>query len=354
MDKIAKLSPKFFRLLGVLSITIGFAGMIIIFYILIRGTIDLIFVPEAVPVIAPILPGVAIPGLPTLSFWHWIVSILIVATIHEFSHGVFARAHNIKVKSSGFAFLGPILAAFVEPDEKELPKKKKFAQLSVFAAGPFSNIVTGFIFFFIAGFLLTPLAFSMLDIKGVSISGVEENFPAAASGLKENDIILEINNISIDTTINFSEALKDLKPGDKVNIKTETNEFNLVAVEHPENSTKGYLGLIVSGMKVEVKESVTSKYGTFVPSAILWLSRLFEWLFLISFGIALANLLPLGPVDGGRMALTGISLFIKDAKKQYKVWFILTLVCLLLIVINLLPFLQKLFVFIFNSFIALI
>ena len=149
MDKIAKLSQKFFSLLGVLSVTIGFAGMIIIFYILVKGTIDLIFVPDAVPVIAPILPGVAIPGLPTLSFWHWIVSILIVATIHEFSHGVFARAHNIKVKSSGFAFLGPILAAFVEPDEKKMTKKSKFAQAAILSGGTFANFLSAILFFIV-------------------------------------------------------------------------------------------------------------------------------------------------------------------------------------------------------------
>ena len=145
MKKVSKYFPNFWRTLGVIGIYVGFLGMLFILYFLVKGTIDLIFVPGAPPAVAPVLPGVKIPGLPILSFWHWIIGILVVAVIHEFSHGIFSKLYKIKVKSSGFAFLGPILAAFVEPDEKQLKKSSTKAQLSVLAAGPFSNIVTAFI-----------------------------------------------------------------------------------------------------------------------------------------------------------------------------------------------------------------
>ena len=47
-----------------------------------------------------LLPGVkVIPGLPTMSFWHWIVAIFILATVHETCHGIFARLNNVKLKS---------------------------------------------------------------------------------------------------------------------------------------------------------------------------------------------------------------------------------------------------------------
>ena len=117
MEKLSKFFPKFLKFLGILGVVIGFIGMITIFIILIDGVIKIFTLPEAPPTVAPLLPGIKIPGLPRLSFWHWIISIFIVAVIHEFSHGVFAKLHKVKVKSSGFPFLGPILAALVEPDE---------------------------------------------------------------------------------------------------------------------------------------------------------------------------------------------------------------------------------------------
>ena len=56
---------------------------------------------------------------PPFYFIYFLVAILIVAGVHEFSHGIFMRRYNIRIKSTGIAFLGPILGAFVEQDDKE-------------------------------------------------------------------------------------------------------------------------------------------------------------------------------------------------------------------------------------------
>ncbi|MEK6907612.1 MAG: hypothetical protein AABW45_03735, partial [Nanoarchaeota archaeon] len=113
MDKYSKVAPRFLNILGYLGIIVGFLGMIFILYTIIGGTYTLIrgsiLGIQTQPVLAPVLPGLKIPGLPTLSFWHWIIAIFVVAIIHEFSHGLYARLYNLKIKSSGFAFLGPIL-----------------------------------------------------------------------------------------------------------------------------------------------------------------------------------------------------------------------------------------------------
>src|SRR3989338_7206917 len=133
MDKIAKKFPNLLNFVGYVSVFIGFVGMILISVFIIFATYKFLFVPKAEAALAPLLPGISISDkLPILSFWHWIIAILIVAIVHEFSHGIYARLRNIKIKSSGFAFLGPILAAFVEPDEKQLQKRKVKDQLFVF------------------------------------------------------------------------------------------------------------------------------------------------------------------------------------------------------------------------------
>ena len=115
MDKLSKLSPKTLNVIGIVGIIVGFVGMIFMFATLLQMTLKLVFQPTAAPGLVPVLPGVKVsPLLPVLSFWHWIIIIFIVALVHEFSHGIFARLYNIKIKSSGFAFLGPIPAVFNE------------------------------------------------------------------------------------------------------------------------------------------------------------------------------------------------------------------------------------------------
>tara|TARA_Y100000310_G_scaffold179357_1_gene179323 strand:- start:1080 stop:2276 length:1197 start_codon:yes stop_codon:yes gene_type:complete len=353
MDKIANFSPRVLNFLGGAGILVGYLGMFGIFFILIKGTIDLLTVENAVPVIAPVLPGVDIPGLPSLGFWHWIIAILIVATIHEFSHGILARVHKVKVNSSGFAFLGPILAAFVEPDEKEMEKSSKYKQLSVFAAGPWSNILTAFVFLLVSLVVFIPLTSSMMEFGGVEINSVNEGGPSFGI-LEKGMVINSINGIEVLNSNDFLGYLKGTGPGDELILGVvDGGDATVVLGEHPDDSSRGYMG-VVSTTSAALTMEAQEKYGSFWISFIFWFARLFEWLFLISIGIGLANLLPLGPVDGGRMALTGLSFFIKNEKKLYKTWMAITVFTLALIVINLLPYFIQLFNFIFGPIIALI
>ncbi len=57
-------------------------------------------VPPLMPLI-PYLPSIfKIEFLPPFYFTYWILAVAIIAISHEFSHGIFARFNNIKVKSS--------------------------------------------------------------------------------------------------------------------------------------------------------------------------------------------------------------------------------------------------------------
>jgi len=353
MEKFASLPRFIIHTLSVSSIILGFAGMIFIFYILIQGSFKLLTVANAQPVLAPVLPGVSIPGLPKLSFLHWIISIFIVAIIHEFSHGIFARFHNTKVKSSGFLIMGPILGAFVEPDEEELKKKSAYKQLSIFAAGPFSNIVTGIIFWIIALFLINPVALAMIEYQGVQVSMLEQNYPAELAGLKAGQEIITIDNNEINNVNDFVKIMNTKKPNEDILIKTKDQEFNIKLAENPLNKELGYLGIRVSGKTAVIKEDIKTKYGSVIPWTFFWLKELFFWLWLISVGIALFNLLPLGPVDGGRMFLTGLGVFIKKEKNVKIIWSFVSFFILALIVLNLLPFLKKLLFFIIGPIAAL-
>ncbi len=354
MDKVSRVHPKLTGFFGDVGVIIGFTGMIAMFGILIQGTYKLLFVPQSVPVVSPVLPGVSIPGLPVLSFWDWIISILIVATVHEFSHGIYARLAKVKIKSSGFAFLGPILAAFVEPDEKTLIKKKKREQLRVFAAGPFGNMILFLIVFLIAGLVVNPLVSSFvgpkMEYQGVVVESMAIGSSIAKTNISAGDKILQVDNKKTENIQNFVNASKDFKPNQTIKIVTNKGEYSVKLEAHPDNSTKGYMGVTITFEKIGFKEEALKQYGKWRLNFPIAFAKLLFWLYMISFGVGLFNLLPLGPVDGGRMFYVALSRFIKSEKKVKKIWRVVAWICILLIVINLFPYLIKLLKWIIGIF----
>jgi len=350
MDAIAKKFPRLLNALSYVSIIIGFLGMIIMSILLIKLTLDFLIIPNAPSQVAPVLPGVKIPGMPVLSFWHWIIAILVIATMHEFFHGIYARLNNIKVKSSGFAFLGPILAAFVEPDEKQMEKKSKKTQLAVLSAGPFINIAFGFVIFALIALVLTPLNMIMAVPAGTQIYNVIDNSPAQLANLKPGLSIDSVNSINITSAEDFQEIISSLKPGDALSLVSNTTKYSLTLDKNPKNESKAYLGIAVGPREFKIKDSTKSTIWFEIYS---WFVVLFLWLFVISLGVGLFNLLPIGPVDGGRMFYLATLHFTKNSTLAKKFVTGFTIFFLLLILINLLPYIVKLFAFI-GSVVALI
>ena len=346
MDLIAKRFPKIVKFLGFLGVISGYTGMAFILYTLITQTFKFLTVEGTAPPLAPVLPGVDIPGAPNLSFVHWILVIFIIAVVHEFSHGVLARYYNVKVKSSGFAFLGPILAAFVEPDEKVL-QKKKYAQLAVYSAGPFANILFALLVVLAMQFLFIPITENTLVVEGVSVGKVIEGYPMEKIGIGAPFTIHKINNITISSPENFFDAISSFNPGKQVQIFTDKGDFTLVSVENPDNSSKGFIGIT----EFEFKYVIPEKYD-FLPDLYIpfleWMNLFLVWLFIISLGVGLFNLLPLGPIDGGRIFYSTLLNTLKDKKKALKIYNFISLFVLLLIIINLLPYLFKFLGFIFK------
>ncbi len=335
MENTAKRFPRFLKYLSYIGIIIGFLGMILITYSLIDNLIKTIITPKALPGVALVLPF-KVKGSFYVPFFYWIISIFILAVIHEASHGILARVHKIKVKSSGFAFLSvlvPVIpAAFVEPDEKQLGKSSVKQQLSVFAAGPFSNIITAFVCLMILFVVFTPIASGILEFNGVKITNVMDDYPAKLSGINPDEVIKEVDNMKIDYLDNFTSILDKKKPGDNILIKTDKDEYDIVLVENPNNIEEAYLGVYVEQEK-KVKDDIKEKYFI-LPSIFLWLFGLFYWLYVLNLGIGLFNLVPAGPIDGGRMLRTILYKKFKE-KTAKKLFFMISYFFLFLIVANL-------------------
>ncbi|MEK6952021.1 MAG: site-2 protease family protein [Nanoarchaeota archaeon] len=350
MDKIANRFPRFMKYFGYTGIFFGFTGMLLIAFSLVKWTIELIFIEGAVPQIAPVLPGVKIPGLPVLGFWHWVIAIFIVATVHEFSHGVIARLYKLRVKSSGFGFIGPILLAFVEPDEKQVSKASKTAQLSMFSAGPYSNLILGALFSLLFLFIISPIQGNLFVVDKLTVDNFTAGLPAESSGLKLPFEIISLNGEKVvGSSINSLEKMfNEIKPENTVILNTDQGEFIIKAVKD-EKSNRGLIGI-----NINLQTKIRQGYNESLGKVFNWFQLLIMWLGMVNIGVGLFNLLPLGPVDGGRMFYSLLLGITKDEKKSRKIWSFVSFILLLLIFINLLPWLAKLLPWISKFFSFLI
>ena len=232
-------SLKFPRLLKGLQYVVVFFGYILtigMVYLLINFSYTYITSPVAaealkVPVIVPLIPYLPeifnLDFLPPFYFTYWIIIIAIIAIPHEFAHGIFARLNKIKIHSTGFGFLGPFLAAFVEPDEKQMDKIGRFPQMSILASGTFANVVFGIIFGLIfwlffslaftpAGVYFNSYASNIINVSSInSINGINIANAGEIPGLiNESFNFTEIgipgqNKSSFVSSSNFKIALEN-------------------------------------------------------------------------------------------------------------------------------------------------
>ncbi|MBW3003849.1 site-2 protease family protein, partial [Candidatus Woesearchaeota archaeon] len=291
MDRFAKKFPGFVKVMGYIGVAVGFAGMVFIAWFLIDNMYKLLAVPDTAAGVSIVLPGVPIPGSPIfIPFWSGIISIFIIAAVHEFSHGIVAKRFKVAVKNSGIVFFGPLIGAFVEPDEKQLANISKKKQLAMFAAGSWSNIILALVALLLLSFVVAPIWVNALDMNRLKIYDVSKDMPAYDAGLREGDIITKVNGVDIYTTQNFTAAIDSTKPGDKLIITTEKRDYSLTTQPHPKNDSISIIGV---NIYQDLKKEVTGKWGAKLPWIWYYLLNFLRILGLLSAGIGMANLLPI-------------------------------------------------------------
>lgn len=326
MEKIARKFPRLVRIFGDIGIVLGFLGMALITLELVWSSVK-VFIGGAAPGIAPVLP-VQADGIFFVPFSYWIISIFLLAIAHEFAHGMLSFAHRVPVKSSGFAFLCLILpvvpAAFVEPDEEVLNRKSKRAKLAVFAAGPMANMVFA-LFALGLFFSLSPLLSSAYSPVGVEVVTVADGSRAALAGMNVGEIITHVDGERVLNVKEMSSKLESYSSGEVVSLKTRDSLFSVVL-----NESKT-LGISARPYSVPNSEFAGS-YGNWAPPVVKWFSGLLFWLFMLNLGIGLFNLLPLGPLDGGRMFQL---VCLKVSKKHgLRIWSFVSFTLAALIIVN--------------------
>ena len=279
MDYIGKKYKNTLNILQYVSISCGYILMVSMTYYLFKlvyifakypEVVKAIKVPPLMPLI-PYLPSIfKLDFLPPFYFTYWIIVIAIIAVGHEFAHGIFARFYNIRVKSTGFGFLGPFLAAFVEPDEKQMKKKGIKAQLSILSAGTFANILLTLIFliifalFFKLAFVPSGVIFSTYTYTVISPLEISKIGNFSLDALNDEKKLLFLNNFPAEKnnekTLSFNGknfTLIRIKAGEKFFLLEASTLKNLsqeiiVFIDAPAINS-GLRGVITEFNNIQIK-----------------------------------------------------------------------------------------------------
>lgn len=334
INKVGKKHSEFLKILGYVGIVIGFAGLVAMFGFIVYYFIKLFTQPAAPSGVGLVVPGVKIPGSAiTIPFWYGIIALFIVVVIHEAGHGIIAKAHKLKIRNTGFVLFAILPGAFVEPDEKQLSKSKKKIQQSVYAAGPWFNIILGFVVLGIF-LLISPAYNAVANNSGFSFSSVDNNSPAMSAGLPANTTFNYFNGTKVLTVNDLILELEGLKPNDSVTLTSINNKtHNLTLGVNPQDNVSAYIGIRGITQERNFNNSL-EKFGFTIFDMFI---ELLIWIQILSWGIGSANLLPIGPLDGGRMFYTLMRAKFKEKKAKFisaKVTLITAFMLIALIVVS--------------------
>ena len=370
IEKFSKKYKRGLRAIIPLILFVGYSLMFVMFYLLYQTVKIYITVPEITDVISapPIMP--LIPYFPQLFgvesfmppfyFTYFLLALIVVAVVHEFSHGIYMNLFKIKIKSTGFAFLGPILGAFVEEDKKGFVKKKNKEQMTVLASGVFANFLFGLIFFallvlffslsytpegynfnvyapiLVSETLLSDLNSSAFNLTSMDLDNITVFYDEENLQLNNLGVLKKINGQEINKNTDLKNSLQNAKAGEivvaEIEIENENKNYSLVLSANPENSSKVLLGLgNLQAPRETVKQKIlgwfvnykdpTINYSPNFESADFFYNLLW-WIMVINFLVALFNMLPLSILDGGMffyLTILSIGRSEKVAKKFFKV-----------------------------------
>ena len=156
---------------------------------------------------------------------------------------------------------------------------------------------------------------------------------AAKLGVIPGLKITAINDASVTDHDAFMAALDALRPGDTVFMTVNGVRQSFIAGQNPTDQNKAWIGLQFDTEQGPTPAAVAS-YGNTGYAAIMGSITLLIFIYALSLGIGLFNLLPLGPVDGGRMFQLAAERILGD-KRGHQVWKYLGFFFLGLIIVNL-------------------
>ena len=214
LDKTVK-PRSFWRFYGEVSLWVCVFSMLMVGLLMIIAFITaLITPPETAPSASEL---VAIPGLnPVIPLGWGALAFIVALVIHEFGHGLQARAHGMRIRSFGLLQLGPLpLGAFAEPQYEELTTAPSKERMRMFAAGPATNIFAAVICLMFLGGLAGQF---VAEDSGVHVRGIVQDEGAYNAGLQPWDTIQFIDEEPVANVDAFYDVMAGYSANDSISI----------------------------------------------------------------------------------------------------------------------------------------
>jgi hypothetical protein len=321
IDRIAKRFPRFWNYYGWAGVFTGLISVFAALAMLLYTFYDMIARQSAQNGPSLILPGTVSEttfqaGVSFVPAEYWVISIIIMMTVHELSHGIVARAEDIELRSVGWVIVGILpLGAFVEPEgEKMLPGDEDGEQedesqatwdvgnwksrLKVLCAGSFANYITAALFILMATGLTAALTSPTLFYNA------QEGYPAQEAGM-DNGTIIAVNGERVESFDQLRNITERVQVGDEVTLWTSEGNFTVTATDR-EGDEGGYIGILM-GQQNTVKD----QYSDY-QDGLSWFISLLTTVAFLNFLIGLFNMAPIKPLDGGLVFETFTSEFVGE------------------------------------------
>lgn len=287
------------------------------------------------------IPGIN-PYLPIVDGW---IALIIAMVIHEAAHGVIARSLGIPVKSSGLLFfLFVPIGAFVDIDETVLKSAKASYAGRILAGGAGINLLLALVCLLL---LLASVGTMVPAARGAGIINVGAGTPAFTAGIKQGDIITQVNGQNLTDLNSFFGPTTAFKAGEAVNltvyrggqilqfdnvvlaccdqiINTQTN----VTISYPYVGVVQIAGADIAAIasqyasatnlyqfppywiciptlpacqeRVPFSQVLAPFYTSPLGQSTYQVTNLLYWIMFLNFNLAIFNSLPILPLDGGQ------------------------------------------------------
>ena len=351
---------------------LGFGGMSLVM-LLGYGILSLLGLfadKQLCPALAPVLPGVPVPGLGVVIPLVGWISLFIVLVVHEMSHGILMSYYKEKINSVGLVLAGLLpIGAFVEQEDRTFDKLEEKKSLLVLSAGSASNLLLipiGIILLLAFTFVSTPFIPGIMEEQNkayfgvtiekvedkVSLCGIDVNAPAKGK-LFAKDIVKQVNGMDVNSLATLRTAT--LISNEDINflVSRKNSDTNLYSDVFVNITPTLFVDMNIKKIGVEFAAIPTGYDMPLVAQAGVFLigntNMALLLLIIIAFAAGSFNYFPSEPFDGGKMAKTMMSPyagFMKFKTKKESQKFIGRIFIWLLVIsllLNLIPYLTLFF-----------
>jgi len=259
-----------------------YPGLVLLFFALFGSNlINLIRRPTEASQVSLVIPGLTI-GLSDAPYL--IVALFVAIVVHEFSHAIIGSSQGIPIKSVGVGIFLSLGFALVEFNEEGFKGAERGSKIRAVAAGPAANVIlaAAIVLFFYIGLAGTAGGITVLTTS----------MPASAY-IQPFNVIVKINETVITSDQVFKAYMTTVRPGQLLIVHTFEGIFSIRAGTNPSNSSRGFLGVSAS--------DYFPRLGFLGAKSSYYLIFLMNWMNVVNMSLAVLNVAPVAPLDGGKI-----------------------------------------------------